>query len=78
MGAEVEVVAGRLDLVEASSVQKLVKVAKKCFGGFAQSLVKLSCVQRHRPVRAGYGVRLVNIYKISRPPAPDFAKTLSR
>lgn len=40
MGAEVEVVPGRLDLAKASSVQKLVKAAQKRFGGFDSACIR--------------------------------------
>ncbi|MFW2372055.1 MAG: SDR family NAD(P)-dependent oxidoreductase [Gammaproteobacteria bacterium] len=40
MGAEVEEVRGRLDLTKASSVQKLVKAAKKRFGGVDSACIR--------------------------------------
>lgn len=40
MGAEVEVVPGKLDLTKASSVQKLVKAAQKRFGGFDAACIR--------------------------------------
>lgn len=40
MGAEVEVVPGRLDLAKASSVQKLIKAAQKRFGGVDSACIR--------------------------------------
>ena len=40
MGANIEVVSGKLDLTKASSVQKLVNAAQKRFGGFDSACIR--------------------------------------
>jgi len=52
---------------------------QKQFGsGFTESLTKLSPRQWHGPVLSGYGVHLVYVSSISKPPAPVFAEVRER
>ena len=52
---------------------------QKQFGsGFTESLIKLSPRQWHGPVLSGYGVHLVYVSSISKPPAPVFAEVRER
>lgn len=46
--------------------------------GFAESLVKLSAGQWHGPVLSGYGVHLVYVQSISKPPPPVLSKVRER
>lgn len=52
---------------------------QKLFGsGFSESLVELSQGQWHGPVLSGYGVHLVYISSVNKPPPPVFAEGRER
>jgi peptidyl-prolyl cis-trans isomerase C len=56
----------------------LVEIQKQFGSGFAESLIKLSPGQWRGPILSGYGVHLVYVSNISKPPAPVFAEIRER
>ena len=55
-----------------------IDIQKQFGSGFTESLIKLSPGQWHGPVLSGYGVHLVYVSSISKPPAPVFAEVRER
>jgi parvulin-like peptidyl-prolyl isomerase len=54
------------------------EIQKQFGSGFAESLVALAPGQWHGPVLSGYGVHLVYVSDISKPPLPVFAEVRER
>jgi len=55
-----------------------IEIQKQFGSGFTESLVELSPGQWHGPVLSGYGVHLVYINSVIKPPPPDFATVRER
>ena len=55
-----------------------IEIQKQFGSGFTESLVKLSPGQWHGPVLSGYGVHLVYVSSVSKPPPPVFAEVRER
>jgi hypothetical protein len=56
----------------------LVEIGKQFGSGFTESLIALEPGQWHGPVLSGYGVHLVYVQEVIRPPAPVFAEVRDR